>query len=73
MKCKECKEDKVKKAIIKGTTTRFINEEGRMWNGMQCPDCYKIYNRERMRRSQSSSVSTSVKLDQPPSSSSSEE
>lgn len=71
MKCKECNEDKTKKAVIKGTVTRFLDENGRMWNGMQCPDCYKTYNKERMRRSRKSYSSSHPSPDAQPSSDSS--
>lgn len=49
MVCKTCKEDKVKEPIIRKDVTRFVDQSGRLWNGKVCPDCYKIYNRERMR------------------------
>jgi type II secretory ATPase GspE/PulE/Tfp pilus assembly ATPase PilB-like protein len=49
MVCKSCKEDKSKEPIIRNDVTRFVDERGRLWNGKQCPECYKAYNRERMR------------------------
>jgi type II secretory ATPase GspE/PulE/Tfp pilus assembly ATPase PilB-like protein len=49
MVCKTCKEDKVKEPIVRKDVTRFIDQSGRLWNGKVCPDCYKAYNRERMR------------------------
>lgn len=51
MKCKSCPEDKVKNPIVRETTVRFVDDKGRLWNGKQCPDCYKAYNKERMRLS----------------------
>jgi hypothetical protein len=51
MICKICSEDKQKEPILKGEVTRFIDESGKVWNGKMCPSCYKIYNRERMRKS----------------------
>ena len=50
MKCKVCEEDKVKNPEARGNSTRFVDENSRLWNGKVCPDCYKEYNRERMRR-----------------------
>jgi hypothetical protein len=50
MKCKVCGEDKVKNPESRGSSNRFVDENARLWNGKACPDCYKIYNRERMRR-----------------------
>ena len=47
--CKICKEDKPKQPIIRNCTTRFVDEKGKLWNGKSCPDCYRIYNKERMR------------------------
>lgn len=49
MVCKICKKDLVKEPISRGNHTRFVDENGKLWNGKVCPDCYKIYNRERMR------------------------
>ena len=51
MKCKSCPIDKVKNPIVRGSVVRFVDEHGRLWNGKQCPDCYKAYNKERMRLS----------------------
>lgn len=55
MTCKSCLKDKSKEPVIRNNVTRFIDENSRLWNGKMCPDCYKNYNRERMRikRSQS--------------------
>lgn len=50
MICKTCKLDKVKEPSVRGNSVRFIDENNRLWNGKVCPDCYKIYNRERMRK-----------------------
>lgn len=50
MICKFCKESKTKQPVDKGTHVRFVDENNRLWNGKTCPDCYKIYNRERMRK-----------------------
>lgn len=55
MFCKICKEEKIKEPISKGSHTRFVDENGRLWNGKVCPDCYKIYNRERMRKARQKS------------------
>ena len=55
MLCKICKEEKTKEPISKGDHTRFVDESGRLWNGKVCPDCYKIYNRERMRKARQKS------------------
>jgi hypothetical protein len=49
MICKICKKDKQKIPVIKGSCTRFVDVDDRVWNGKQCPDCYKEYNRNRMR------------------------
>jgi hypothetical protein len=49
-KCKNCNEEKVKKPKIFGKHTLFIDDQERRWNGKQCPDCYKAYNKERMRK-----------------------
>lgn len=49
MVCKDCKIDKDKEPVVKSTGIRFIDSQHRMWNGRQCPECYKVYNRERMR------------------------
>ena len=55
MTCKSCLKDKSKEPVIRNDVTRFIDENNRLWNGKMCPDCYRNYNRERMRikRSQS--------------------
>lgn len=50
MLCKICKEEKIKEPVSKGNHVRFIDENSKLWNGKVCPDCYKIYNRERMRK-----------------------
>jgi hypothetical protein len=49
MVCKICHQDKCKEPVIRKDTTRFADESGRLWNGKQCPDCYKEYNKQRMR------------------------
>lgn len=59
MKCKECKEKKVKKPEIRNGVTRYFTEDGRMWNGKICPSCYKIYNRNRMRNSRNQNIKPS--------------
>lgn len=68
MNCKNCKEDKVKEPIIRNDITRFIDDNNRLWNGKMCPDCYKNYNRERMRlkrsRLQQHESSKSEKIDE---------
>lgn len=55
MLCKVCNDDKVKEPVTRNLITRFVDANNRLWNGKVCPDCYKNYNRERMRikRSQS--------------------
>lgn len=55
MICKICKEEKVKEPITRKDTVRFVDEKNRLWNGKVCPDCYKVYNRERMRRKRNQS------------------
>lgn len=50
MVCKDCKIDKEKEPVVRATGVRFVDLEGRLWNGKQCPECYKPYNRERMRK-----------------------
>jgi hypothetical protein len=50
MVCKICKEDKHKEPVIRKSVTRFVDHLGRLWNGKVCADCYKIYNRERMKK-----------------------
>jgi hypothetical protein len=49
MNCKVCKEEKEKHPIIRNNVTRFIDKDGKMWNGKMCSDCYRSYNRDRMR------------------------
>lgn len=49
MICKCCKLDKKKEPVSRGTHTRFVDENNKMWNGKQCGECYRVYNRERMR------------------------
>lgn len=49
-KCKICNEEKVKQPKIFGKHTLFVDADGRRWNGKQCPDCYKNYNRTRMKK-----------------------
>lgn len=51
MKCKVCQVEVQKIPEPRGTSTRFVDELGRLWNGRVCPDCYKTYNRERMKKS----------------------
>lgn len=53
MICKTCNIDKIKEPVIKGEVTRFVNESGQVWNGKVCPQCYRVYNRERMRKKRS--------------------
>ncbi len=50
MICKICKEDKEKEPVFRSNVTRFVNQSGQLWNGKVCPDCYRTYNRERMRK-----------------------
>lgn len=50
MMCKICKEEKEKIPQIRGIVTRFVDDLGQLWNGKVCPSCYRIYNRERMRK-----------------------
>jgi len=49
MLCKVCDDEKVKEPVTRNTITRFVDASNRLWNGKMCPDCYKNYNRERMR------------------------
>ena len=49
MTCKICNQEKKKNPVSKGTHTRFVDENSKLWNGKVCPDCYKVYNRDRMR------------------------
>lgn len=50
MFCKICKKEKIKHPVIRGNSTRFLDDSNRLWNGKVCPDCYKEYNRSRMRK-----------------------
>lgn len=50
MVCKICKKTLIKTPVIRGKTTRYVDEFFRLWNGATCPDCYREYNRERMRK-----------------------
>ena len=54
MSCKICKEEKIKQPCSRGNDTRFVDENNRLWNGKVCRDCYRAYNRERMRKSRAS-------------------
>lgn len=54
MFCKICKQEKTKNPVTRGTCTRFVDHSNRVWNGKVCPDCYKEYNRERMRKTRAS-------------------
>ena len=54
MSCKICKEEKIKQPVSRGDHTRFVDEKNRLWNGRVCPECYRDYNRERMRKSRAS-------------------
>lgn len=49
-KCKMCEQEKTKSPQICGNHCLFVDENGRRWNGKQCPDCYKQYNKTRMRQ-----------------------
>jgi len=63
MICKVCKEDKVKDPVIRGNVTRFVDQSGQMWNGKMCPQCYRAYNKERMRKARSLKIQSSeIKL-----------
>lgn len=55
MICKVCKEDKKKEPTIRNDVTRFVDNNDKMWNGKVCPDCYKVYNRERMKKKRNQS------------------
>jgi hypothetical protein len=48
-----CKEEKQKDPVIRKDVTRFVDENGKLWNGKVCPNCYRNYNRERMRKKRS--------------------
>lgn len=50
MLCKTCNKEKKKIPVIRGTITRFIDENNKFWNGKQCSDCYRLYNKERMKK-----------------------
>lgn len=50
MFCKMCKKDKKKEPITKGNYTRFVDDNDQVWNGKVCPDCYRVYNRDRMKK-----------------------
>ncbi len=56
MTCKTCKEEKVKQPVIRNDTTRFVDHNNKLWNGKVCPDCYKTYNKERMRKKRSEKI-----------------
>jgi hypothetical protein len=63
-KCKNCNLSKQKTPVTKGNITRFVDENNKVWNGKQCPDCYKEYNRNRMRLSrQKQNVNEPLKLE----------
>lgn len=49
MICKQCKNDVQKTPVIRKDVTRFVDAKGQLWNGATCPDCYREYNRERMK------------------------
>jgi hypothetical protein len=59
MKCKMCGIEKPKSPVVRGKHVRFCQEDGRLWNGNQCSDCYKEYNKERMRRTRAAKAPTS--------------
>jgi hypothetical protein len=63
MICKICQEDKEKTPVIRNDVTRFVDEKGRLFNGKVCPDCYKVYNRARMKatRNKQSEQSAPIK------------
>jgi type II secretory ATPase GspE/PulE/Tfp pilus assembly ATPase PilB-like protein len=56
MICKICKEEKIKEPVIRKDTTRFVDHNSKLWNGKVCPDCYKIYNKDRMRKKRSEKI-----------------
>ena len=58
MVCKDCKEEKQRVPEVRGSAVRFFTD-GKMWNGKQCPDCYKKSNKLRMRKSRSDQKGTS--------------
>ncbi len=49
MKCKSCQQDVPKTPIARNGITRFVDGNNQLWNGKMCPDCYRKYNKERMR------------------------
>lgn len=51
MKCKNCQTEKCKEPVVRNDTTRFVDHKGKLWNGKVCPECYREYNRMRMRKS----------------------
>jgi hypothetical protein len=55
MTCKNCLEDKIKEPVIRNEVTRFVDKNSKLWNGKMCPDCYRDYNRKRMRLKRSQS------------------
>ena len=63
MVCKECGKDKTKEPVIRSNGVRFVDADLRLWNGKQCPDCYKTYNRQRMRLKRLQEKSVDQKLD----------
>lgn len=63
MICKECGEDKAKEPVIRSNGVRFVDASDRLWNGKQCPDCYKLYNRQRMRLKRLQEKAVDQKLD----------
>lgn len=62
MKCRTCEEDKVKSPVIRGKHVRFCDINGKIWNGLDCPDCYKLYNKERMRLSRLNKSTKSLEI-----------
>jgi type II secretory ATPase GspE/PulE/Tfp pilus assembly ATPase PilB-like protein len=59
MKCKTCKEEVEKKPIIRNGVTRFVDAKGQLWNGKVCGDCYRLYNKERMKVTRSNKIAVS--------------
>lgn len=55
MICKNCLEEKMKEPVIRNEVTRFVDKNSKLWNGKMCPDCYRDYNRKRMRLKRSQS------------------
>ena len=42
MKCRECREDRTYKLSLKRRKDNrriYVDEQGRQWNGLQCPTC----------------------------------